>query len=98
MADSRRIDSANADGKVKNPLKPNRKDSYFEAHNEREQAGDANRRENVQKASCNVTARAFRARCLGRFTLIAMKNDTHPEPAGTNGNDSGDEIGNESDT
>jgi hypothetical protein len=49
-----------ADGKVKTPLKPNRKDSYFEAHNEREQAGDANRRENVQKARCNVTARPFR--------------------------------------
>jgi hypothetical protein len=37
-----------ADGKVKTPLKPNRKDSYFEAHNEREQAGNANRRQNRQ--------------------------------------------------
>jgi len=27
----------------------NRKDSYFEAHNEREQAGDANRRKNLQR-------------------------------------------------
>jgi len=47
-------------------------------------------RYDIQKARCNVTARAFRAGCLRRFTLIGMKDDTHPEPAGDNGNDSGD--------
>ena len=30
-------------------MKSNRKDSYFEAANEREQAGDANRRKNLQR-------------------------------------------------
>src|SRR5260370_28291214 len=101
MVDSRRIGSAKGNPicrwQSKNSLKSNRKDFYFEARNEREQTGDANRRENVQKARCNVTARAFRSPCLGRFTLIPMKDDTHPEPAGKNENDSGDETGNESD-
>jgi hypothetical protein len=32
------------------------------------------------------------------FHAVAMKDDTHPEPAGKNGNDSGYETGNESNT
>jgi hypothetical protein len=99
MADSRRIASASTPKcrwQSKNSLKSNRKDSYFEAHNEREQAGDANRRENVQKARTDVIARTFGPPGFGRFFLKTMKDDTHPEPAGKNGNDSGDETGNES--
>jgi hypothetical protein len=52
----------------------------------------------MEQARAEVTAQIFGAPRFRRLLLKAMKDNTHPEPAGEHGDDPGDEAGNDGDT
>ena len=52
----------------------------IEPNNQGEQTGDADGGHDVQESGRDVAARAFGSPGVGRFALIAMKDNAHPKP------------------
>lgn len=90
--DRQRHRAPDGEGEEQAAAKSSSENCDVEAHDEREQASDADRGKKVKQTCPDIIARTFRPPGTGRCFLEPMKDDTHPEPAREDGNDSGDET------